>query len=152
MRFADDTVVEADVVVFATGYNMRFPFFGDPALQPDAEHRFPLFKRMMKPGIGDLFFMGLAQSSPTIVNLAEQQSKLVAAYLTGRCALPDAERMRAIITADDNASLAQYYRAPRHTIQIDFARYVRDLNREIEAGAKRAAKAGNSLPVPARAG
>lgn len=149
VRFIDDTAVDADVVIFATGYNMKFPFFEDPDLRPDKNHRFPLFKRMMKPGIGNLFFMGLAQSSPTIVNLAEQQSRLVAAYLTGDYALPSAERMREIIIADDNASLAQYYRVPRHTIQIDFARYVRDLNRELAAGAKRAAKLGNPLPVSA---
>jgi hypothetical protein len=150
VRFADDSVVDADVVIFATGYTMSFPFFSDAGLQPDAEHRFPLFKRMMKPGVGNLFFMGLAQSSPTIVNLAEQQSKLVAAYLTGQYALPPVERMEAIIAADDQASLAQYYQAPRHTIQVDFGRYVRDLRREIEAGGKRAAKAGHTLPVAAR--
>jgi cation diffusion facilitator CzcD-associated flavoprotein CzcO len=151
VRLVDGTMLDADVVIFATGYNMRFPFFDDPTLQPDAEHRFPLFKRMMQPGIGNLFFMGLAQSSPTIVNLAEQQSQLVAAYLTGTYALPSVDEMRAIIARDDAASLAQYYSSPRHTIQVDFARYVRDLNREIEAGRKRAARAGNPLPIVARA-
>src|SRR5581483_5317523 len=140
-----------DVVIFATGYNMRFPFFDDPALQPDSEHRFPLFKRMAKPGIDNLFFMGLAQSSPTIVNLAEQQSRLLADYLTGQYALPEPAEMQAIIERDDAASLAQYYASPRHTIQVDFGRYVRDLNREMESGRKRAARAGHRLPVPARA-
>jgi hypothetical protein len=139
VRFADDSVIDADIVVFATGYKMTFPFFSDPDLQPDAQHRFPLFKRMVKPGIDNLFFMGLAQSSPTIVNLAEQQSRLVAACMTGRYALPSEEHMRTVIDADDKASLAQYYDAPRHTIQIDFARYVINLNRELKAGAKRAA-------------
>jgi hypothetical protein len=95
--------------------------------------------------------MGLAQSSPTIVNLAEQQSKLVAAYLTGQYALPSRDEMRRIVADDDRASLAQYYDAPRHTIQVDFARYSINLRKEIEAGAKRAAKAAHALPVPARA-
>ncbi len=49
----------------------------------DDEHRYPLFKRMIKPGVDHLFFLGLAQSSPTIVNLAEQQSKLLAKLLDG---------------------------------------------------------------------
>lgn len=151
VRFADDTVVRADVVIFATGYRMSFPFFDDPALAPDEQHRFPLFKRIMKPGVDNLFFMGLAQSSPTIVNLAEQQSVLVADYLTGRYAPPDPAQMRAAITVDDNASLAQYYQAPRHTIQVDFARYVRDLRRELEGGAKRARRLGNRLPVTPKA-
>jgi cation diffusion facilitator CzcD-associated flavoprotein CzcO len=151
VRFTDGTVVDAEVVVFATGYNMRFPFFDDPELHPDAEHRFPLFKRVMKPGIDNLFFLGLAQASPTIVNFAEQQSKLVAKYLAGQYALPSVDEMRSIMAADDKASLEQYYRAPRHTIQVDFGRYVRNLKTEIAAGEKRAAKQGKGLPVPARA-
>jgi cation diffusion facilitator CzcD-associated flavoprotein CzcO len=138
VRFADDTAVDADVIICATGYNMRFPFFDDPALQPDEAHRFPLFKRMVKPGADNLFFMGLAQSSPTIVNLAERQSHLVAKLLAGQYALPGVEEMRATIARDDGANLAQYYQAERHTIQVDFARYVIDLGKEIAAGEKRA--------------
>lgn len=134
----DGTRIEADVIVFATGYNMRFPFFDDPALQPDERHRFPLFKRMLKPGIDNLYFAGLAQASPTIVNLTEQQSKLIARHLTGDYALPGVAEMERIVEQDERKHLGQYYDAPRHTIQVDFARYVRDLHREIAAGEKRA--------------
>ena len=76
VRFADDTVEDVDAIVFATGYKISFPFFDDPALLPDADHRMPLFKRMMKPEIPNLFYMGLAQPLPTLVNFAEQQAKL----------------------------------------------------------------------------
>ena len=136
MHLADGSSVEADVIVCATGYRMRFPFFDDDEteLHPDSEHRYPLFKRMIKPGIDHLFFMGLAQSSPTIVNLAEQQSKLLAGLLTGTYALPPMADQERIMREDEQAHLAQYYAAPRHTIQIDFGRYVVDLLAEIEAG------------------
>lgn len=134
----DGTRVEADVVIYATGYNMRFPFFDDPELQPDGDHRLPLFKRMVKPGVDNLYYAGLAQASPTIVNLAEQQSKLIARHLVGHYELPDARTMRSTIDKDENKHLGQYYNTPRHTIQVDFARYVKDLRKELEAGAKRA--------------
>ena len=143
-HLVDGSSVEADVVIAATGYDMSFPFF-DPtevSLHPDADHRYPLFKRMIKPGADHLYFMGLAQSSPTIVNLAEQQSKLLARLLTGSYALPPVEDQERILKADEEAHLEQYYAAPRHTIQIDFARYVIDLMAEIEAGEARAAGAG----------
>ncbi|MFC9786371.1 flavin-containing monooxygenase [Rhodococcus sp. NPDC127528] len=146
VRLVDGRVVPADVVVCATGYKMSFPFFDDPSLQPDGQHRFPLFKRIVLPGVPNLFFVGLAQASPTIVNLAEQQSKLIAGILDGSYALPATEEMHRVIATDDAASLAQYYEAPRHTIQVDFARYVRDLTKEIESGRKRA----QSGAVPAR--
>jgi hypothetical protein len=129
VHLVDGTSVEADAIICATGYEMKFPFFdeAETTLHPDAEHRYPLFKRMIKPGVDHLFFMGLAQSSPTIVNLAEQQSKLLARLLTGRYVLPPVEEQVRIMEQDEAEHLAQYYAVPRHTIQIDFCRYVVDL-------------------------
>ncbi|MGV9540781.1 flavin-containing monooxygenase [Nocardia beijingensis] len=150
VRFADGSAEEVDVIVCATGYRISFPFFSDPELLPDADNRFPLFKQMVKPGIDNLFFLGLAQPLPTLVNFAEQQSKLVAAYLTGRYHLPPAEEMRAAMRSAESARSGRYYDSPRHTIQIEFEPYVRDMQRELARGAKRAAAAGNALPVPAR--
>ena len=149
IRFADDSLEDVDVVVFATGYDMRFPFFDDPALVPDADHRLPLFKRMMNPVIPNLFYMALAQPLPTLVNFAEQQSKLVVAYLTGRYRPPPPEEMKRVIATDEAVHLGQYYRSARHTIQVDFGLYVDDLHKEIARGAKRAAATGGALPVAA---
>ncbi len=151
VRFEDDSVEEVDVIVYATGYNISFPFFDDPAIQPDAENRFPLFKRMFTPVAENLIFMGLAQPLPTLVNLAEQQSKLVAAYLTGRYRLPDPAEMQRITLADEAFHLRGYYAAKRHTIQVDFAHYVADLKKELAKGEKRARAAGYALPIPTRA-
>ncbi|WP_043651142.1 flavin-containing monooxygenase [Nocardia thailandica] len=151
VHFADGSVEEIDVVLCATGYHISFPFFDDPDLLPDAENRLPLFEMIMQPGIDNLFHLGLAQPMPTLVNFAEQQSKFVAAYLTGRYHLPSPERMRARIEADQARRAGRYYRSPRHTIQTEFEPYVRGLTRELARGAKRAAAAGHTLPVPARA-
>ncbi len=151
VRFADDSVEDVDAIVFATGYDMRFPFFSDPDLKPDAEHRFPLYKRMMKAGVDNLFFMALAQPLPTLVNFAEQQSKLVAAYLTGRYRPPAKAEMEKVTAKDEAFYLGGYYKAARHTIQVDFNHYCVDLKKEIAAGEKRARAAGYALPVSARA-
>lgn len=151
VRFADDSVEDVDVIVFATGYDMRFPFFSDPELVPDADHRLPLFKRLMNPTIPNLFYMALAQPLPTLVNFAEQQSKLVAAYLAGKYLPPSPDEMRRVIAKDEETHLGQYYQAKRHTIQVDFNLYCADLKKEIAKGEKRAQAAGGKLPVPARA-
>ncbi|WP_020499891.1 flavin-containing monooxygenase [Sciscionella marina] len=135
---ADGRRIPADVLVLATGYRISFPFFTDPELQPDGQHRFPLFKRILKPGIDNLYYAGLAQASPTIVNLAERQSKLIARHLAGEYALPSEREMREMLARDERKHLGQYYDTPRHTIQVDFARYVKDLDKEIEAGVRRA--------------
>jgi cation diffusion facilitator CzcD-associated flavoprotein CzcO len=142
VRFEDDSTEAVDVIIYATGYRISFPFFDDPALLPDAENRFPLFKRMIIPGVNNLFFMGLAQPLPTLVNFAEQQSKLAVAYLTGQYHLPTPDRMETIIRQDEALHLGPYYKSARHTIQVDFAVYVADLLREITLGERRARAAG----------
>ena len=143
VRFDDDSVERVDAIVYATGYKISFPFFDDPALMPDKDNRFPLFKRMVIPGMDDLFFMGLAQPLPTLVNFAEQQSKLAGGFLAGRYALPSVEEMRRITAEDEATELGDYYQSTRHTIQVDFNRYVADLKKEIAKGERRA-KAGTS--------
>lgn len=152
VRFADGSVEDVDAIIFATGYDMRFPFFEEPALVPDADHRLPLFKRMMNPAIPNLFYMGLAQPLPTLVNFAEQQAKLAAAYLAGRYLPPAPAEMAEITTRDEEAHLGQYYRSKRHTIQVDFGVYVADLLKEIARGEGRAKAADYAPPIPARAG
>ncbi len=87
--FTDGSREQIDAIVWATGYNVTFPFFRQPELTPQ-DNTFPLFKRMVKPGFENLFFLGLAQPLPTLVNFAEQQSKLVAAAISGRYAFPSA--------------------------------------------------------------
>ena len=146
--FTDGSREKVDVIVWATGYDISFPFFDDPAFTADSDNRPPpLFKRIMQPGVPDLFYMGLAQPLPTLVNFAEQQSKLVAAYLAGQYAPPPEDEMRRIITADEDYYTGQYYAARRHTIQLDFDHYVRALNKELAKGAKRAAAKGNAPPL-----
>lgn len=136
--FADGSREAVDVIITATGYNIDFPFLGAVDAQV-ADNHIPLFKRMVQaePALHGLWFMGLAQSLPTLVNLAEQQSKLLVAYLTGRYALPDAMTMARVIAEDERKYQAHYYASRRHTMQVNFEPYVADLQREIASGAKR---------------
>ena len=106
------------------------PFLKQNALAVD-NNRFPLYRRMVKPGWENLFFMGLAQPLPTLVNLAEQQSKFVAAVILDRYKLPTKDKMEARIIADEKKYLGHFYDSERHTIQVDFNQYVRDLKKEL---------------------
>ena len=135
--FADGSREKIDAIIWATGYNISFPFLTDPELQPQ-NNAYPLYKRMVKPGFENLFFLGLAQPLPTLVNLAEQQSKLVAAALAGKYGFPDASEMERVIVEDEAIHLGHFYESKRHTIQVDFGTYCRDLTKEIERGAGRA--------------
>ena len=99
-----------------------------PALTPQ-DNTFPLFKRMVKPGFENLFFLGLAQPLPTLVNFAEQQSKLVAAAIAGTYAFPATPTMDEVTAADEKEHLGHFYDSPRHRMQVDFNVYVADSTR-----------------------
>jgi len=136
--FADGSREQLDAIIWATGYNVSFPFLKAEDLQPGSDNKFPLFKRMVKPGYENLFFVGLAQPLPTLVNFAEQQSKLVAAALAGKYKLPEPSDMERIIQADEKMHNGHFYDSARHSMQVDFNKYVADLMKEIKRGERRA--------------
>ena len=128
--FTDGSREAIDVIIWATGYRISFPFLKQNELAV-SQNRFPLYRRMVKPGWRNLFFMGLAQPLPTLVNLAEQQSKYIAAVLAGKFELPSDAEMERMIVADEKRYLGHFYDSERHTIQVDFNQYVADLRREM---------------------
>lgn len=141
VHFEDGTSSEFDVIVYATGYNITFPFF-DPEFLSAPDNQIPLFKRMFKPGIDDLVFMGFAQSTPTLFPFVESQARLLAAYAVGRYALPDAETMERVIVEDRQKYTGHVLDRPRHTQQVDYFVYEHDLRtKELPAGAQRARSA-----------
>ena len=95
---------------------------------------------MVRPGYNNLFFLGLAQPLPTLVNFAEQQSKLVAAAIQGDYVFPGDRDMQLIIEADERKHMGHFYAAARHTMQVDFNVYCKDLIKEIARGRERQRK------------
>jgi cation diffusion facilitator CzcD-associated flavoprotein CzcO len=132
VEFTDGTSEEVDVIIWATGYKISFPFLKQNDLAVE-QNQFPLYRRMVRPGWENLFFVGLAQPLPTLVNLAEQQSKFVLAVLQGDVELPSDAEMERRILQDEKRYLGHYYNSERHTIQIDFNHYVADLRRDLGA-------------------
>jgi dimethylaniline monooxygenase (N-oxide forming) len=93
---------------------------------------------MARPGEDDLFFVGLLQPLGATMPLAEAQAKLIGDLLIGRYALPSAEAMRAEMKRERRHLAARYVTSQRHTMQVDFDRYLYELARERRAGERRA--------------
>jgi len=146
--FADGSEVEADLVIYCTGYNVRFPFF-DEALISAPGNDLPLFRRVFHPERPNVFFVGLVQPLGAIMPLAAAQGEWVAEYLAGRYALPPAGKLRADMERERTRMFKRYVASRRHTMQVDFDDYLADLAAERRRGAARAR--GRSLPVPRRA-
>ena len=138
VKFEDGSVEEIDAIIHATGYNISFPFL-DSSVVKVVDNHVALYKRIWKPGIPNLFFMGLAQPLPTLVNFAEQQAKWVSAVLAGECALPSPEEMEETIRRDEARDIGKYYKSRRHTQQVNFDLYCAEIRKELERGRKRMA-------------
>ncbi|MCF8610242.1 NAD(P)-binding domain-containing protein [Gordonia sp. HY285] len=144
VHFDDGTSSDFDVIVYATGYNITFPFFDDDVISaPD--NRIDLYKRMFKPGFDDLVFIGFAQATPTLFPFVECQSRLLGAYAAGRYRLPSVEVMNEVIVSDQHKYTGHMLDRPRHTQQVDYFIYEHDLRtRELPAGIARAERFGAS--------
>jgi dimethylaniline monooxygenase (N-oxide forming) len=146
VRFVDGSAVEADVVVYCTGYQIAFPFFDEQFISAPDNH-IELFRRVFHPEIPNVFFVGLLQPLGAIMPLAEAQGAWVGDYLRGDYELPSDSQLRADIAADQAAMHKRYVSSKRHTIQVDFEDYLYKLDKERAAGALRARDNGFQPPV-----
>jgi dimethylaniline monooxygenase (N-oxide forming) len=137
VRFADGSEEEIDLVVYCTGYKISFPFF-DPALVSASDNRLPLYRHVASVDHPGLFFIGFIQPLGAIMPIAEAQSEWVADLLEGKGKLPPRGEMSAEIAATERRMRKRYVASKRHTIQVDFHPYLRELRRERRRSAQRA--------------
>jgi hypothetical protein len=130
IRFEDGSVVEADAIVYCTGYRISFPFLLPELLDPSGDNRIGLYRRVVHPDHPGLWFLGLVQPLGAIMPLAEAQSEWLADVLEGTVELPPEDAMRRAIEREDRAVRRRYVASKRHTIQVDFYPYLRQLRRE----------------------
>ena len=150
VRFADGSEEKIDVVVYATGYKVRFPFLA-PELVDSAANEIRLYRYVVHPTLPGLYFIGLVQPLGAVMPLAEAQSEWVAKLLTGECALPDRDAMEAAYEKDRAAMRRRYVRSTRHTLQVDFFPYMKQIKKEIRRGrklARRKPAAKSAIPNP----
>ncbi|MEN8041985.1 MAG: NAD(P)-binding domain-containing protein [Actinomycetota bacterium] len=128
-RFVDDEVVftdgqraRADVIIYATGYRISFPFLDTSVVAAD-DNKVELYKQVVPVDVPGLFFVGLIQPVGAMPPLVEQQARWVAQVLDG-VALPSTGEMRADIVTDNYERNQRYQDRPRHTIQVDYWPYL----------------------------
>ena len=146
VAFADGSVEEIDEIVYATGYQIRFPFLAPELLDP-RENQVRLYRYVVHPDRPGLYFIGLIQPLGAIMPLAEQQGIWVAKLLTGEVELPDRTTMERRIDDDLEAMRRRYVTSTRHTIQVDYFPYLGSLQKEIRKH-KIKARPPHAAPAP----
>jgi cation diffusion facilitator CzcD-associated flavoprotein CzcO len=148
--FTDGRRVTADVVVFATGYLIRFPFLPDDAL-PGEPGRPELFRNVFHPDRDDLAVIGLIQPDSGQFCLVHWQAVMLATFLALRQADPAAARRY----LDDNRDRVrersqggvELVDSTRHYVEVEHADYVRVLQREIRDLERRLTHVRRPVPV-----
>ena len=137
VNFVDGTSAHADLVIYCTGYRITFPFF-DPEFVSADDNELRLFRNMFHPGVRGLFFPGLVQPLGAIMPIAERQGTLIGDALLGRYELPPRAEMDREIDRRQARMKKRYVASVRHTIQVDFEVYMKELAKELEQGRERA--------------
>lgn len=94
----DGDSIDADCVVFGTGWKCDYGFLSQPVLDVlgDNGDGFYLYRHMLHPELPNLAFIGRASTFLSIVTYSVQ-ARWLAEAIAGRIALPDREAMRAEI-------------------------------------------------------
>ena len=90
----------------------------------------PLYRRVVSVERPGLYFIGFIQPLGPIMPLAEAQCEWIADLLSGRAALPEAAAMRREIERAERAQAKRFVASKRHTVEVDFHPYLREIRRE----------------------
>ncbi|XP_028936792.1 flavin-containing monooxygenase 5-like [Ornithorhynchus anatinus] len=122
-----------DVVVFATGYAISFPFL--EGVIPVRENQVSLYKLVFPPALEKptLAVIGLVQPLGIVLPLTELQCRWAARVFKGLSRLPSTKIMTADIDKRKEAMEKRYVRSGRHTIQVDHVEYADEVAEQIGA-------------------
>ncbi|MBY0533140.1 MAG: NAD(P)-binding domain-containing protein [Xanthobacteraceae bacterium] len=131
--FEDGKRDEIDIVIFATGYKITFPFLGDLSpLNWQPQFGAPrLYMNVFPPEDNGLFVAGLLEGAGVGWPGRALQTDLIAAYLKAR-------KGKLIAAQEFRREIERYCAAPanedrgEHGIFVDFLQYKRDLKKAIE--------------------
>ena len=132
VQFSDGSMVEADLVVCATGYDLDIPFI-DGALVFGPDKRPLLYLNVFHPEYDDLFAVGLIQANGSIWRLADLQAQLIASFLVAQAEGDKrADRFRAL-KRRGHASMetGSFVRSERHRLEANYYAYRRMLKRHL---------------------
>ena len=129
--FENNTRDRFDMIIYATGYKVSFPFFKTDFFNVEQTNDLQLYQRVVHPDFDGLYFLGLIQPLGAIMPLAEKQSMWLAKLICGECHLPDKVQMGRSIQEHAAQNNRRYKQSSRHTMEVDFYPYRQSIEREM---------------------
>ena len=126
--FDDESKNDYDIVLFATGYKISFPFFSDSHIDYEQKD-IDLYNFCFHPKFKNLMFVGLLQPLGCIWPLSDLQSQQIVKYLKKEWDLPS-DFDKAVLAQQNNATF-DFIDTPRHKLEVDFHDFRKHLLSEI---------------------
>ena len=132
VRFVDGQEEPIDLILYATGFKLSFPFLDTRYLNWSGG-RPNLFLNVFHPERDDIFCAGLIQPDSGQWGLVDYQAQLITQYLLAVAKKPRAaawfNRLKRSSTASNQG--IQYINSPRHRLEVEHFGYRRQLQKLI---------------------
>ena len=127
VEFADDTSIEVDTIIAATGYEIDLPFL-PKKISPVVERRLEAYKRVVHPEWPGLYFIGFFNvSGGANISMMDVQADLMAAIVRGDTTLPSAQQMHSDIARERRFLIRHFPGSARYGLELDPVRYRRQV-------------------------
>ncbi|XP_062833872.1 dimethylaniline monooxygenase [N-oxide-forming] 2 [Anolis carolinensis] len=133
--FEDGSIEEnVDIVIFATGYNVAFPFV-DKSVIEVTDNRIPLYKHIFPIHLEKPTFaiIGLIQPLGSIMPTSELQARWATRVFKGLSSLPSVSTMVADTNQRNERRIQRFGTSRNQSIQTDFIEYLDELAVELES-------------------
>jgi len=125
VRFIDGTEESVDVILYATGFHLSFPFLDTQHLNWQQD-RPQLFLNIFHPDRNDLFCAGLIQPDSGQWGLVDYQAQLIARYLQASEQKPRAAQWFQTLKKSGGSRFERripYLNSPRHRLEVEHYSY-----------------------------
>ena len=133
VTFVDGRQDEVDLIIYATGFEVSFPFI-DPQHLNWRDGAPDLFLYVFHPERDDLFVAGLIQPDSGQWGLVDYQAQLITGYLRALSGKPRVARWFAKLKHSSRPDLdggIRYLDSPRHRLEVEHFSYRRHLQKLI---------------------
>lgn len=134
VKFKDGSVEAIDVIVYATGFNITFPFIDEQYLNWKDTHP-DLYINVFHPEYDNLFVIGLIQPDSGQFWIADLQSQLMTRFIDAmETGAPAADEFRRIKRSErpDMGGGIQYLESTRHYVEIEHHSYRQRIKKLLE--------------------
>lgn len=147
--FDDGGETQADAIIFATGYQINFPFLPEPLARGHG-WQFPLYRRILSPHAAGLGFIGILEPGPGLLAIVERQAAWLGETLARRLPLPAHEQMwQAINRGGERRSHHQFPATGPHTLLCNRHAYLRVLDKDLRRARRGHRKPRHAASTPA---